>query len=434
MFDWTAYEERTRWFREARFGMFIHWGLYAIPARGEWLRSSERISAEAYEPLMHEFHPIHYEPKQWAKLCKQAGMKYAVMTAKHHDGFCLFDSALTDFKSTNTPCGRDLIREYVEAFRAEGLGVGLYYSLLDWRHPDYPAYGDRNHPLRDQPTADTPKDFNRYLEYMHGQVRELMTNYGKIDLLWLDFSYDDMMGEKWRATELTRMVRQLQPGILLNSRLESSGESYGSLLSDAPTETSGDFTCPEMIIPGEGLRTPSGRKIAWECCTTLNNSWGYTAADHEYKSSDMVVRKLVECVSKDGNLLINVGPDATGRIPEEQQQILTQVGQWLDRNGESIYGCGQAGLDKPDWGRYTQKGDTVYAHLLEQPLGPICLKGLRGRVSHPRRVADGAEAYVPDSWVTKPFPRDEFLSLDQGGVQTILFPKTPDFVLKFKLR
>ena len=166
------------------------------------------------------------------------------------------------------------MREYVEAFRAEGLKVGMYYSLPDRHHPDYPAEGDRNHPLRNVPGAHRGYHFERYLEYMHGQVRELMTNYGKIDLLWLDFSYDDMTAEKWKATELVRMVRELQPDILMNSRLESSGESYGSLMTDEPGEISGDFTCPEMIIPPRGLRTPSGRKVPWECCVTMNNNWG----------------------------------------------------------------------------------------------------------------------------------------------------------------
>ena len=232
MKDLAAREERIRWFREARFGMFIHWGLYAIPARGEWIRQQEEIPEADYEPLMHEFNPIDYRPAEWAKMCRQAGMKYAVLTAKHHDGFCLFDSALTDFKSTNTPCRRDLVGEYVEAFRAEGLKVGLYYSLLDWHHPDFTL--DQNHPMRNHPHARDGADFSRYLDYMHGQVRELLTNYGKIDLMWLDFSYGDKTGEAWRATELTRMARQLQPGIILNSRLESSGSSYGSLMTDEP--------------------------------------------------------------------------------------------------------------------------------------------------------------------------------------------------------
>lgn len=434
MTDMDKRAARLKWFQDARFGMFIHWGLYAIPARGEWVRSTEQIPPENYEYLKDEFNPVNYDPRQWAKLCRQAGMKYAVLTTKHHDGFCLFDSKLTDFKSTNTPCGRDLVREYVEAFRAEGLKVGMYYSLLDWHHPDYPAEGDRNHPLRNVPGAHRGYHFERYLEYMHGQVRELMTNYGKIDLLWLDFSYDDMTAEKWKATELVRMVRELQPDILMNSRLESSGESYGSLMTDEPGEISGDFTCPEMIIPPRGLRTPSGRKVPWECCVTMNNNWGYCANDLAYKSADVIVRKLVECVSKDGNLIMNVGPNAKGEIPAESVKILQEVGAWMARNGESIYGCGSSELDKPEWGRLTQKGDMLYAHVMEQTLGPVALLGMKGKADYARRVDDGSEVFMVDSWAVSQFKEDLFLSLDRSGSATILLPDKTDFVLKVKMK
>ncbi|MDD5939626.1 MAG: alpha-L-fucosidase, partial [Lachnospiraceae bacterium] len=227
-FNREEYNRRIAWFRRARFGMFIHWGLYAIPARGEWVRSTEEMPEEEYMRYFREFNPDSYDPRAWAKAAKAAGCRYVVLTAKHHDGFCLFDSKYTDFKATNTRAGRDLIREYVDAVRAEGLKVGLYYSLIDWHHPDFPQYQDRQHPMRNHPECSNEnRHFERYLEYMHDQVRELMTNYGKIDLLWLDFSYDDMRGEKWGATKLADMVRTLQPGILINNRMEVSGEGYG---------------------------------------------------------------------------------------------------------------------------------------------------------------------------------------------------------------
>ena len=422
-------EQRMEWFRHDRFGMFIHWGLYAIPARGEWVRNQEEIPDEVYRPLADEFNPVDYNPAEWAKLAKQAGMKYAVLTAKHHDGYCLFDSQYTDFKSTNSPCKRDLVREFLDAFRAEGLKVGLYYSLLDWNHPDFPA--DSRHAMRNHPEARAGAQFDRYLDYMHAQVRELMTNYGRIDLLWADFSYPEHTGEDWRATELVRMVRSLQPHILMNSRLESSGEELGSIMTDNPTETSGDFTCPEQIIPPQGLRTPSGCKVPWECCCTMNNNWGYAADDNEYKSADFLIRRLVECVSKDGNMILNVGPNARGVIPERQQQILREIGQWMALNGESIYGCGACDLPKPEWGRLTQKGDTIYAHILEQPMCAISLPGMAGKGKDARRLADGAEAFIVKSWVTQSYPDDLFISLDRGGVRTVLLPETPDYVIKF---
>ena len=252
MTDMDKRAARLKWFQDARFGMFIHWGLYAIPARGEWVRSTEQIPPENYEYLKDEFNPVNYDPRQWAKLCRQAGMKYAVLTTKHHDGFCLFDSKLTDFKSTNTPCGRDLVREYVEAFRAEGLKVGMYYSLLDWHHPDYPARG-RPEPPAAQCAAGAPGaiNFERYLEYMHGQVRELMTNYGKIDLLWLDFSYDDMTAEKWKATELVRMVRRASAG---HFDEQPFGEQRRELRQPDDGRARGDFR--RLHLPGDDYPSP----------------------------------------------------------------------------------------------------------------------------------------------------------------------------------
>ena len=377
-FNREEYEKRVAWFQDARFGMFIHWGLYAIPARGEWIRSQEQMSLEAYNRYFEEFDPKAYDPKQWARLAKKAGMKYAVMTAKHHDGFCLFDSRLTDFKSTNTPCHRDLVREYVEAFRAEGLKVGLYYSLLDWNHPDYPHYDDPVHPMHDNPDwKDYKYDFNKYLDYMHGQVRELCEIYGKIDVFWFDFSYNDMTAEKWRATELVRMIRSYWPDVIIDSRLEATHSPNNGLENGEPNEYSGDFAGPEQIIPPEGVTNRKGEPIAWEACITMNHHWGYSSLDKEFKPASMLVRKLVECVSKGGNLLLNVGPDARGRIPRESLEILAEIGRWMDDNGESIYGCGRSSLPKPEYGRITQKGSTLYYHIFEPQIGAIPLTGLK---------------------------------------------------------
>jgi len=201
-------EERTKWFQEARFGMFIHWGLYSIPAAGEWIMTNRQMTVEEYKPYFTEFNPTQYNPRQWAKLAKKAFMKYAVMTAKHHDGFCLFDSAYTDYKSTNTKAGRDLIKEYIDAFRTEDIKIGLYYSLLDWHHEYYPAYGDRHHPMRNNKAFKNKiHNFDNYVKYFHNQVKELVTGYGKIDIMWFDFSYDNMTGEKWKAYEKTPLVK-----------------------------------------------------------------------------------------------------------------------------------------------------------------------------------------------------------------------------------
>ena len=401
-------QDRLAWFTQARFGLFIHWGLYAIPARGEWVRNRERISNEAYQPYFDEFNPRRYDPQKWAALAKRAGQQYVVMTAKHHDGFCLFDSQLTDYKSTRTPAGRDLIREYVDAFRAEGLKVGFYYSLLDWHHPHYPVKDDHIHPMRDDPQLCAEKrDLRKYQDYLHGQVRELLTNYGKIDVMWFDFSYGKMTGEAWRADELVKMVRSLQPHILLDNRLVSGHEDpkRGAMY--------GDFASPEQIIPPAGVLDAAGQPRPWEACITLNDNWGYHRDDKNFKTAQQVVHMLVECISKGGNLLLNVGPTALGEIQPECAERLEAVGRWLALNGDSIYGCGRAELPKPEWGRFTQKGKSLYAHILEKPVGPVALLGLGGKVKKARVLADGSEVNISRPWNVGENTQDLFLNLPQ---------------------
>ena len=356
-------------------------------------------------------------------------MKYAVLTAKHHDGFCLFDSRLTDYTSANTPARRDFVREYVEAFRAEGLKVGLYYSLLDWHHPHYPAYGDKFHPMRDNEAyKGSPRNFSEYLDYFHGQVTELLTNYGKIDIMWFDFSYDDLTGEAWRATELAQKVRALQPHILMDNRLGASGESNRQFGTRPPKIYAGDFACPEQIIPPEGLVDADQQPVPWEACLTLNKNWGYCAADRDYKSPRQVVRALVECVSKNGNLLLNVGPNAKGEIPAESERILAEVGEWTRRNGDSIYGCGQTDLQKPEWGRYTQKGNWLYAHIYERGIGPINFRGLNGKIKQVRLLADGSELKLDKSFMTADYTQDAFIDFP-----TSRLPDELDTVIELEL-
>ena len=392
---------KTDWFTKSRFGMFIHWGLYVIPARGEWVRSVEKITVKDYQPYFDNFDPVDYDPRVWAKAAKAAGMKYAVLTAKHHDGFCLFDSKLTDYKATNTKAGRDLVREYIDAFRAEGIKIGLYYSLIDWHHPDFPHYGDAHHPMRDnEDYKDKKHDFDNYLTYMHGQVKELCVNYGKIDIFWFDFSYGHMAGETWKATELVRMVRGYWPDVLIDDRLEGSGSGRGSLYTDTPSEYSGDFACPEQIIPPGGVRNVCGKPILWEACITMNGNWGYHATDKNFKPSDMLIKKLVECVSKGGNMLLNVGPDAKGNIPPESLKILAEIGEWMDKNSESIYGCGYADIPKPEYGRITRNGNILYYHIMESQVGATPLTGIKPEaIKRMWNVATGAEITPYSSWI-----------------------------------
>lgn len=428
--------ERTKWFMDARFGMFIHWGLYAIPACGEWVMSEREMTVAEYEKYFDLFDPADYQPREWARLAKAAGMKYAVLTAKHHDGFCLFDSALTDYKATNTKAGRDLVREFLEAFRAEGIKVGLYFSIIDWHHPDFPKYGDRQHPMRNREEfKDEQIDFDRYLTYMHGQVKELVTNYGKLDLLWFDFSYDDMCGEKWKATDLIRMVREYQPDVVIDNRLEGAGDNHGSIATANPLIYSGDFASPEQIIPPGGVQDELGEQIPWELCATMNNHWGFCNYDYDYKSPEMLVRKLVECVSKGGNMILNVGPDARGNIPRQSVEILEKIGAWMKKNGESIYGCGICELPKPEWGRYTKRGNTIYAHVYEEPLGALPLYGIAPeRLDKVYYVENGSEMKRGEAWNTVLYSDVAFVSFGENPVFTYPLPDRMDTVLKIILK
>lgn len=430
-FDRQSYERRMTWFRDARFGMFIHFGLYALPARGEWVRSAERMTEEDYQPYFDSFDPTAFDARQWAKAAAGAGMRYAVLTAKHHDGFCLFDSALTDYKVTNTPFGRDIVREFLDAFRAEGLRVGLYYSLLDWHHPDYPHFGDAHHPMRDDPSAgNEERVWERYLAYLHGQVRELCSDYGKLDLFWFDFSYGDMTGQTWRAAELADMVRTLQPGIVLNNRLEASGEGFGSLYACTPSPWHGDFITPEQMIPPRGLQDVQGKDLYWESCVTMNNSWGYARNDRLFKPAAFLIKKLVECVSRGGNMILNVGPMETGAFPQQALDILSAIGRWMERNGESIYGCGRAGLPKPDCGRFTQRGEMLYLHVYENALGPLPVAGLqKERIRSVTCLADHRSVPVSSSWVHSDYPDICFLDLGPD----VVLPDAADTVLRIEL-
>ncbi|MCX7800811.1 MAG: alpha-L-fucosidase [Fimbriimonadales bacterium] len=376
----------ARWFPEARFGLFLHWGLYALPARHEWVKHHERIDNEAYRKYFERFDPDLYDPREWARTARQAGMRYFVITTKHHEGFCLFDSRLTDYKATNTPCGRDLLRPMVEAFREEGLKVGFYHSLIDWHHPHYTV--DCMHPQRDDPqarAANAQRDFARYREYLHGQVRELLTQYGKVDYLFFDFSYpgEDGKGrDDWGSEELLRMVRELQPGILVNDRL------------DLEEQGGWDFKTPEQFMVREPM-TFRGQPILWETCQTFSGSWGYHRDEATWKSVDQLLYLLIDTVANGGNLLLNVGPTARGEFDHRAKSRLAAMGEWLHRHGRAIYGCGPApaGFVAPSGCRLTHNPalGRLYVHLLHWPIGELHLDGFAGKVAYAQLLHDASE-------------------------------------------
>jgi alpha-L-fucosidase len=375
----------TSWFMRDRFGLFIHWGLYALPARHEWVKSMEQISTEDYEKYFKHFDPDLYDPKLWAKAASDAGMKYFVVTTKHHEGFCLWDSKLTDYKATNTPASRDLLKPMVEAFRAENIRVGFYHSLLDWHHPHYTV--DQCHPMRENQeyiAKDKERDLEKYVEYLYGQVRELLTEFGDIDIIWFDFSvppserFSGKGKEVWHSEKLIKIVRQLQPGILINDRLQIDQ----------------DIKTPEQYQPREWVRV-DGKPVVWEACQTFSGSWGYHRDEETWKSVDMLVQMLIDTVSKGGNLLLNVGPTGRGEFDERALERLSGIGEWMKRHNRSIYGCTQAPEEFvcPQDCRYTYnpENNRLYLHVFSWPFKHLYLDGMADRVEYAQLLNDASE-------------------------------------------
>lgn len=401
----------TSWFVKDRFGMFIHFGLYALPARHEWIKTTEKISEDKYQKYFDYFDPDMLDAKEWASYAKKAGMKYVVLTAKHHEGFCLFDSAYTDYKSTNTPFGRDIVREYVDAFREAGLRIGFYYSLIDWHHPDFTI--DNNHPRRDDDNVEDlnkNRDMHKYAEYMRNQVTELLTNYGKIDILWFDFSYSNdrytnpygvqMKGkgkEAWEAEELIKTARSINPDIIINNR----------------TEIEQDIRTPEQVQPTEWVRDENGQKVVWEVCQTFSGSWGYYRDEMTWKSKEILLRMLINSVSMGGNLLLNVGPTARGYFDKRAVQALQDISDWMKYNARSIYNCTQSEFTAPSDTRYTQNGSKLYCHIYAFPQEFLTLPGLAGKIDYMQFLHDGSELLFRekgnDVIVTLPFIKPDIV-------------------------
>ncbi len=416
----------TSWFRHDRFGLFIHWGLYALPARHEWVKSMECIPDGIYDRRYFEhFDPDLYDPQRWAAAAANAGMKYFVVTTKHHDGFCLWDSKHTDYKSTNSPCGKDLLRPMVDAFSSRGLRTGFYHSLLDWHHPDY-IVDYKNHSRRNElPPADVPpvgmgpaatganhtgadinagRDQSRYAAYLRDQVRELLTEFGDVSALWFDFSFvrdpdhprDDFVYNKgreaWQSEKLYEMIRELQPNVLLTDRLDLDRHLSG-----------GDFKTPEQAQPTQWVEV-DGQPVTWEACQTFSGSWGYYRDEHDWRSTKQLITTLIDCVSKGGNLLLNVGPNGRGEIDQRALDRLEGIGRWMRLHSRSIYGCTQApdefACPRDCRLTYHPEKNRLYLHLLSWPYKFVHLTGraYADRVEYAQLLNDASECRGLDEW------------------------------------
>lgn len=365
------WKSRSKWFREDRFGLFIHWGVYSMIGKGEWVQDTGRIPVEEYQKHYKEFNPSQFNAAEWVALAKRAGQKYLVITTKHHDGFCMFDSKLTDYDIMNTPVKRDVIKELADECHRQGMILGFYYSIMDWHHPDYV-------PRRpwEKNRSTEGADFNRYCEYMKGQLRELMTNYGRIDVLWFDGGWEHTKpGDLAKFKEIIAMARELQPQMLVNNRASIGG----------------DFTTPEQYIPATGVVDEQGRPTLWEVCMTMTTGhgafaptawWGYDRYETVFKPTDELVQKLIDVNSKGGNFLLNIGPEPTGKIRSEEAERLEGVGRWMAKYGEAIYGSSPSPFRRlPFFGRVTQKADRLFVHVFDWPQDRrLVLPGLKNPV------------------------------------------------------
>jgi alpha-L-fucosidase len=373
----AQHDQRMEWFRNARFGMFIHWGLYSLPAgewRGknypgasEWLIYHAKISPQDWEPLKNSFNPVNYDARKWVQIAKDAGMKYIVITSKHHEGFGMWPSKLNDWNIGSTAFKRDPLKELADACQEAGIKLCFYHSILDWHHPDYS-------PRRSEDTRKLPAtNMDRYDEFMKAQLKELLTNYGKIGILWFDGEWDrDWTHE--RGKHLYHYIRGLQPEIIVNNRVDRGRSGMGGMT--AGKRFQGDYGTPEQQIPTNGLPGTD-----WESCMTMNDSWGFHKSDRNWKSAAQLVRNLADCASKGGNYLLNIGPTSLGEIPPESVDRLKAVGDWMEVNGSAIYGSSAGPFPQPlRWGRVTHKGAKLYLIVFSAPTGKIELPGLKTKI------------------------------------------------------
>ena len=405
-------DDRLAWWREARFGLFLHWGLYSTLAGewgartdyAEWIRNSAHVPLAEYERLLGRFNPTRFDADRWVSLAKDAGMRYVTITTKHHDGFALFDSKLTGFCVRATPFRRDIMREMADACRRQGLRMCWYHSIMDWHHPDYL-------PRRDWEAETRPVDgarYARFVRYLHGQVTELLTNYGDVGVMWFDGNWEETWTHEMGKT-LYERCRTLQPSVIVNNRVEG--------WSPAPiTDHLGDFRTPEQEVPATGW--PG---VDWESCITMNRNWGYNSHDHDFKPAARLIGLLVETASKGGNLLLNVGPRADGTFPEESVERLQAIGRWMAVNGSAIYGTTASPFASAPF-RATAQGNRLFLFVTDWPTAACGATGVELRVPGLRTPVRAA------TLLADPDRRPLACATTDAGAVVTLPPAAPDAV------
>jgi len=409
-------DERMEWWRDARFGLFIHWGLYSVPAGtykgervdglGEWIMNNAKIPVEEYEKFAPQFNPIGFRADEWVRLAKNAGMKYIVITSKHHDGFCLWDSKVTDYDVMDaTPFKRDILLELSQACKKQGVKLCFYHSIMDWHHPDaqapfWPNYND---------TSKSNPNFGRYVDtYLRPQLTELVTNYGPLGVLWFDGEWIQDWTEP-QGKDLYAYLRGLQPSLIINNRVGKGRQGMEGLSKG--DDYAGDFGTPEQQVPPEGL--PG---VDWETCMTMNDTWGFKSYDENWKSVEELIHTLADVASKGGNFLLNVGPTPEGLIPQPSVERLQEVGKWMAVNGESIHGTTASVIGRPEWGRCTVKGDKLYLHVFHWPTdGVLQVPAVPGQVEKAYLLADKKRTSLP-------------VAAGDAGLTVSLAPEAPDAI------
>lgn len=420
------HDQRMQWWREARFGMFIHWGLYAVPAGeydgksvdgiGEWIMHFARIPRAEYEQFAAQFNPQNFNADEWVRMAKYAGMKYIVVATKHHDGFCMFDASNSTYDIVDAaPYGKDALREISEACRRHRIIFCTYYSIMDWHHPSQlPASEENGRPVW-SPSRMVEEKKAEYVQYMKEHLRQLIVEY-HTHLLWFDGEWPDWWTDS-DARELYQWLRSLNPDLIVNNRIGKGRKGFTGFTEDG--FFAGDFGTPEQEIPATGVN------IDWESCMTMNGTWGYKSSDHNWKTAETLIRNLIDVVSKGGNYLLNIGPDAQGTVPQESVQRLRDIGRWMSVNGESIYGT-QAALFRPEWGRVTRRNGALYLHVFDWPAdGKLTIPALQNRFSRASLLArpevslaveTGSENWVITLPLSAIDPVATVVALDVDGV------------------